>query len=146
MLDLQSAKFVSIVPPISVAGGATATIVNVVDTKGFRAVVLKLSAGALGANGVSTIVWQESHESNGANAVNITGASHTALVDADDNKVIATFINLNGTRRRYLTANITVGSTNACLLAAEAILYRAEETPNTAAERGLAEQKFVPAP
>jgi hypothetical protein len=143
MLDLQNAKFVSVVPPISVAGGANATVVNVVDTKGFRAAVLKIQAGALGANGVATIVWQESHESNGANAVNITGANHTALVDANDNITIATFINLLGSRRRYLVPLITVGSTNACLLAAEAILYRAEETPNTATERGLLEQKFV---
>ncbi len=143
MLDLQSCKFVSVVPPISVAGGANATIVNVVDTKGFRAVALKVNAGLLGANGVTVIQWQESHESNGANAVNITGANHTALVDADDNKIICTFLNNLGTRRRYLTALITVGSTNACLLSAEAILYRAEETPNTATERGLAEQKFV---
>lgn len=143
MLDLQNCKFVNVLPPISVAGGATATIVNVVDTKGFRAAALRVSAGLLGANGVPTIVWQESHEANGANAVNITGASHTALVDADDNKVLVTFVNLLGNRRRYLTATITVGSTNACLLAADAILYRAEETPATAAERGVAEQKFV---
>jgi hypothetical protein len=143
MLDLQSAKFVNVVPPISVAGGANATVVTVVDTKGFRAAALRVVSGLLGANGVSTIVWQESHESNGANAVNITGANHTALVDANDNTIICTFLNNLGNRRRYLVPLITVGSTNACLLAADAILYRAEETPNTATERGLLEQKFV---
>lgn len=143
MLDLQNVKFVPVIPPISVAGGANATVVTVVDTKGFRAAALMIRAGALGANGVTTLVWQESHESNGANAVNITGANHTALVDADDNKVLCTFLNNLGNRRRYLVPLITVGSTNACLLAADAVLYRAEETPNTAAERGLAEQKFV---
>jgi len=143
MLDLQSCKFVNVVPPISVAGGANATVVTVVDTKGFRAAALRVVSGLLGANGVSTIVWQESHESNGANAVNITGANHTALVDANDNTIICTFLNNLGNRRRYLLPLITVGSTNACLLAADAILYRAEETPNTATERGLLEQKFV---
>lgn len=143
MLDLQNAKFVNVVPPISVAGGANATVVTVVDTKGFRAAALRVITGLLGANGVSTIVWQESHESNGANAVNIAGANHTALVDANDNVIICTFINLMGNRRRYLLPLITVGSTNAALLSADAILYRAEETPNTLAERGLLEQKFV---
>jgi hypothetical protein len=143
MLDLQSAKFVNVVPPISVAGGANATVVTVVDTKGFRAAALRVVSGLLGANGVSTIVWQESHEATGANAVNITGANHTALVDANDNTIICTFLNNLGNRRRYLVPLITVGSTNACLLAADAILYRAEETPNTATERGLLEQKFV---
>ncbi len=143
MLDLQNAKFVSVVPPISVAGGANATVVTVVDTKGFRAAALKVNAGLLGANGVTVIQWQESHESNGANAVNITGANHTALVDANDNTIICTFLNNLGNRRRYLVPLITVGSTNACLLSADAILYRAEETPNTATERGLLEQKFV---
>jgi hypothetical protein len=143
MLDLQNCKFVNVVPPISVAGGANATVVTVVDTKGFRAAALRVVSGLLGANGVSTIVWQESHEANGANAVNITGANHTALVDANDNTIICTFLNNLGNRRRYLVPLITVGSTNACLLAADAILYRAEETPNTATERGLLEQKFV---
>jgi hypothetical protein len=143
MLDLQKAKFVSVLPPISVAGGANATIVNVVDTAGWRAVQLLVHAGALGANGVTVIQWQESHESNGANAVNITGAGHTALVDANDNINIGCHINLKGNRRRYLTALITVGSTNACLLAATAILYRGEQDPDTATERGLLEQKFV---
>jgi hypothetical protein len=143
MLDLQSAKFVNVVPPISVAGGANATVVTVVDTKGFRAAALRVLAGLTGANGVTVIQWQESHEANGANAVNIAGANHTALVDANDNVIICTYVNLLGNRRRYLLPLITVGSTNACLLAADAILYRAEETPNTAVERGLLEQKFV---
>jgi hypothetical protein len=143
MLDLQACKFVSVVPPISVAGGANATVVNVIDTKGFRAAALTVSAGLTGANGVTVIQWQESHEASGANAVNITGASHTALVDANDNVSVRTFINLLGNRRRYITLLMTVGSTNACLLSAHADLYRGEEAPNTAAERGLLEQKFV---
>jgi hypothetical protein len=143
MLDLQSCKFVNVVPPISVAGGANATVVTVVDTKGFRAAALRVIAGLTGANGVTVIQWQESHEATGANAVNIAGANHTALVDANDNVIICTYVNLLGNRRRYLLPLITVGSTNACLLAADAILYRAEETPNTAVERGLLEQKFV---
>lgn len=143
MLDLQNCKFVSAVPPISVAGGATATVVNVIDTKGFRAAALRVNAGVLGANGVTVIAWQESHESDGANAVNIAGANHTALVNADDNKIICTYLNNLGNRRRYLKPLITVGSTDACVLSADAILYRAEETPSTATERGLLEQKFV---
>lgn len=143
MLDLQNAKFVSVVPPISVAGGASATVVNVVDTKGFRAVALRVNAGLLGANGVTVIQWRESHESNGANAVNIAGAGHTALAGADDNISVCTFLNLLGNRRRYLVPLITIGSTDACLLSADAILYRAEETPNSATERGLKEQAFA---
>lgn len=142
MQDLQAAKFALPLAPISVAGGATATM-TVIDTKGFRAVQLLILSGVVGANGVSTIVWQESHESNGANAVNITGAAHTALVDANDGVIIGCHLNLKGNRRRYLTANITVGSTNAALLAAIAVLYRAEESPNTVGERGLLEQLFV---
>lgn len=143
MLDLQNAKFVNVVPPISVAGGATATVVTVVDTKGFRAAALRVNAGLLGANGVATIVWQESHESDGANAVNIAGANHVALTGAQDNVIICTFLNLLGNRRRYLKPLIVIGSTDACLLSADATLYRAEETPNTLAERGLLQQNFV---
>jgi hypothetical protein len=143
MLDLQNCKFVSVVPPISVVGGANATVVTVVDTKGFRAAALRVNAGLLGANGVATIVWRESHEANGANAVNIAGANHTALAGTDDNQIICTYLNNLGNRRRYILPLITIGATDACVLSADAILYRAEETPNTATERGLLEQKFV---
>lgn len=140
MLDLQAVKFFHVLAPISVAGGATATV-NDIDTKGFRAVALLIQAGVVPATGVAALKWQES-DTAGSGFVDIPGAAHTALVDANDNAIVATFINLKG-RKRHIRAVITNGITNATVMAAMAILYRAEESPDTVAERGLLEQLFV---
>lgn len=142
MFDLQKCKFVTVLAPISVAGGATATCVEV-DTKGFRAGAFLVQAGLLGANGVATLKWQQS-DTSGSGGVDITGASHTALVDADDGKNYCTFMDFRG-MKRYITLVAVVGATNACLLSSVAVLYRAEESPDSATERGLGEQLFVPA-
>src|SRR5262245_51683467 len=140
MFDLQRCKIAKVLAPISVTGGANATCTEV-DTKGFRAGAFYVVSGLVGANGVATIKWQESNVS-GSGGVDITGASHTALVDADDGIQLCTYMDFRG-RKRYITAIITNGASNASLLAAYAILYRAEEAPDTAAERGVQEQLFV---
>lgn len=140
MFDLQNCKFVTVLAPISVAGGATATTIEI-DTKGFRAAALLIQSGAVGANGVTVLQWTES-DTAGSGHANIGGAGHTALVDANDGVNVCAFLDLRK-RKRYINAIITIGSTNACLLSALAILYRAEESPNSASERGLLEQLFV---
>lgn len=140
MFDLQRTKIAKVLAPISVAGGATATCTEV-DTKGFRAGAFYILTGLVGANGVTTLKWQES-DTSGSGGVDISGASHTALVDADDGIQLCTYMDFRG-RKRYITLVLTVGSTNACLLAAYAILYRAEESPDSASERGVQEQLFV---
>jgi hypothetical protein len=140
MFDLQRCKIAKVLAPISVAGGANATCTEV-DTKGFRAGAFFIMTGLVGANGVTTLKWQES-DTSGSGGVDITGASHTALVDADDGIQLATYMDFRG-RKRYITAIITNGSTNASVLSAYAILYRAEETPDSATERGVQEALYV---
>lgn len=142
MFDLQRCKIAKVLAPISVAGGGNATCTEV-DTKGFRAGAFYIMTGLTGANGVTVLKWQQS-DTSGSGGVDITGASHTALVDADDGIQLVTFMDFRG-MKRYITAIITTGSTNACLLAAYAILYRAEDAPDSATERGVQEQLFVPA-
>lgn len=140
MFDLQRAKIVKVLAPISVAGGATATCTEV-DTKGFRAGAFFTGTGLVGANGVTTLKWQESNTS-GSGGVDITGATHTALVDADDGIQVATYLDFRG-RKRYITLVAINGATNASLLSAYAILYRAEEAPDSASERGVQEALYV---
>jgi len=140
MLDLQAIKFANVLPPISVAGGATAAS-NDIDTKNFRAVAAIIQAGVVPATGVATLKWQESDQL-ASGYTDIPGANHTALVDADDNVIVSTFINLKG-RKRFLRLVLTNGATNPTVMAALALLYRAEEFPDTLAERGLKEQLFV---
>lgn len=139
MFDLQRCKFAKVLAPISVAGGATATCTEV-DTKGFRAGAFYVFSGLVGANGISA-KWQES-DTSGSGGVDITGATHTSLVDADDGIAVVTFLDLRG-RKRYITLVSVDGATNASLLAAFALLYRAEESPDSASERGVQEQLFV---
>jgi hypothetical protein len=139
MKNLQNCKFQKVLAPISVAGGATATCTEV-DTKGFRGGAFIVQSGLIGANGVS-LKWQES-DTSGSGGADITGATHTALVDADDGINLVTFMDFRG-RKRYITLVAVVGSTNACLLSALAILDRAEETPDNVTERGVQEQLFV---
>lgn len=141
MFDLQQAKFAKVLAPVSVAGGATATCTEV-DTLGFRAGAFYVFTGLVGANG-ATAKWQESDVS-GSGGADITGATHTALVDADDGIAVCTEIDLRG-RKRYITLVAIDGATNASLLSAFALLYRGEEAPNTAAKRGIQEQLFIPA-
>lgn len=140
MFDLQRCKFQKVLAPISVAGGATATCTEV-DTLGFRAGAFLIQSGLVGANGVAVAKWQQS-DTSGSGGADITGAAHTALVDADDGINFATYMDFRG-KKRYITLVLTNGATNASLLSAVAILYRAEESPNTAAERGVQEQLFV---
>lgn len=142
MFDLQRCKIAKVLAPISVAGGGNATVTEV-DTKGFRAAACYIMTGLTGANGVTVVKWQES-DTTGTGFTDITGAAHTALVDADDGIQLVTFLDLRG-RKRFLQPVITTGSTNACLLAAYVILYRAEDAPDSASERGVQEQLFVPA-
>lgn len=140
MIDAQNAKYVAALPPVSVAGGATATTTEI-DTLGFDYVELLIQSGLVGANGVATIKVQESDVS-GSGQTDVTGLSFTALVDADDNKILGAFIDMRG-RKRYLTLVITNGATNASLMSAIARLSRGKQTPATATARGLQEQKIV---
>lgn len=140
MIDAQNAKYVAALPPVSVAGGASATTTEI-DTLGFDYVELLIQSGLVGANGVATIKVQESDVS-GSGQTDVTGLSFTALVDADDNKILGAFIDMRG-RKRYLTLVITNGATNASLMSAIARLSRGKQVPATATARGLQEQKIV---
>lgn len=142
MIEAQNTKFVPVLAPISVAGGATATSL-IVDTAGFNYVSLYAFFGLIGANGVATLKWQEDDAADGNTATDIAGASFSALVDADDGKCYGGFMALGGTRKRYLKIFMTIGATNATLASAFAILSKANEAPDTATERGLAAQFVI---
>lgn len=139
MIHIQNAKFVGVLPPISVAGGASATTTEL-DTVGFDYVALVIQSGLVGANGVPTVKLQES-DTSGSGQADISGAALTALVDADDNEVFCIYVDMRK-RKRYLTLVITNGATNASVMSALAILTRGVQTPATAAARGLTQQLF----
>ena len=139
MIDFQNCKYAHVLAPISVAGGATATTTEV-DTKGFRYAVYLVQAGLIPSTGFATLKLQEGDTSGSLS--DVTGGALTALVDADDGKISAIFVDLRY-RKRYQNLVLTNGATNASLMAATVILWRAEEFPDSLTERGLLQQIFV---
>lgn len=140
MIEAQLAKYTQALAPISVAGGATATV-NEIDTVGFDYAEFIVCLGLVGANGITTLKVQESDVS-GSGQADITGASFTAPVDADDNKVGIVRLDLRK-RKRYLTPVVVNGATNASVLGILVRLSRAEQSPDSAAERGATLQELT---
>lgn len=136
MIEAQKYKFVPLVAPISVTGAPATSLV--VDTLGFSYVDVIAFFGLIGAGGVTALKVQESDLSNGGSATDIPEATFTGIlpVDADDGKAFSCKIPLGAGRKRYLVIVMTVGA-NASLVSAFALLHRADEVPNTAAERGI---------
>ena len=136
----MNVRVAKVLAPISLSGGATATTTEVdtvnVGVKYNQATVYIMS-GLVGANGVSTLKVQEG-DTSGGSYTDITGASFTALADADDNIIVACDIDLRK-RKRYLNVVITNGATNASVMCAWCELTRAEETPSSKTQRGVQE-------
>lgn len=146
MFNLQNCKFVNVTPPAAIVDNAAFTTA-IVDTRGFREVLFLVTLGALDI-AVAAMKLQESDDSGMSGAVDIAGADFSVLPltlpsATDDNKLYGIFVDMRG-RKRYLDLSLTGGDgatgTFATVLA---VLSRAEETPNTAAERGLAQQAIV---
>lgn len=136
MIEAQKYKFAPFTAPISVTG-ATATSL-IVDTLGFSYVDVIAFFGLIGAAGVTALKVQEDDASDGATATDIPDATFAGIlpVNADDDKAFSCKIPLGAGRKRYLKLVMTVGA-NASLVSAFALLHRADEVPNTAAERGI---------
>ena len=136
MIEAQKYKFARFVAPISVTG-ATATS-SIVDTLGFSYVDVIAFFGDIGAGGVTALKVQEDDASDGNTATDIPDATFTGIlpVNADDNKAFSCKFPLGAGRKRYLKLFMTVGA-NASLVSGFALLHRADEVPNTAAERGI---------
>lgn len=142
MFALQSCKYQNVTPPAAIVDNASFTT-GTIDTKGFRALGVIVSLGATDI-AFTAMKLQESDDSGMSGAVDITGtvfggsAPQPALPTAtDDNKVYAFFLDLRG-RKRYIDLVLTIGDgTVGGFASVLAILERAEEMPDTAAERGL---------
>jgi len=141
MNPAQTAKFAPILAPISVAGGATATSL-VVDTLGFSHGAFYAFFGLIGANGITACKFQEA-DTSGGSYTDISGADIGALTDSDDGECHGGTIKFGAGRKRYIKIVLTNGATNASLCSAFALLYGANEVPNSATERGLSSQFTV---
>jgi hypothetical protein len=144
MFDLQNCKFVNVTPPAAIVDNAAFPTASI-DTKGFRAATIIVQLGALDI-AVAAMKLRESDDDS--TYTDVTGAdfsvSPLTLPSATaDNSLYGIFVDLRG-RKRYLDLSLTGGDgTTGSFASVLAILDRAEETPDTATERGLAQQAIV---
>ncbi len=130
-------KFVSVTPPAAIVDNAAFTTAAI-DTKGFKQLTFIVFLGALDI-AISALSVRHSDASNmGSPATLSTGGTDFTLpIATDDNTVLQFNVDLRG-KRRYLDIEITGGDGAAgTYLTAIAELSRGEETPGTAATRGV---------
>ena len=134
MIEAQKDKVLNVVLPVSL-NNASATSAEV-DTNGFAYIDYTLAVGAT-TGAISVCKIQES-DTSGSGFADITGATLSAFPGAtDDGKLYSIKIPLGGTRKRYQQIVLTEDNTGTGIYGVTARLSRANEVPNTAAERGL---------
>jgi hypothetical protein len=142
MKHAQNFKFVSITPPAAIVDNAAFTTASI-DTRGYKYMVVIAFFGAMDI-AMAALKLQQS-DTDGSYA-DVTGGdfsvSGTLPSATADNTAVAWFVDLKG-KKRYFDVSATGGDgTAGTYLTVVALLFDAEETPNTVAERGLAQQLF----
>jgi len=152
----QQGKLVAITPPEAVKEGGSWTTAEL-DTKGFDYAVITVFLGAIDTALTALKVRQT--DTTGTGYVDVTGlifgtstnsaGDTSAFPDGDDDDDFFRFtIDLIG-MKRFLDVVATIDSAGSgdtgAYVAIWAELFRAEETPNTAAERGVNQELRVPA-
>jgi hypothetical protein len=146
MNQLQSVKWQNVTPPAAIVDHAAFTT-GAIDTKGFSKLIIIVCLGALDI-ALAAMKLQQSDSSNMSGAADVTGAdfsvSPLTLPSATaDNNVYEIHVDLRG-KKRYMDLSLTGGDgtagTYATVLAG---LYGAAQHPDSATERGVAQQAFV---
>jgi thiamine monophosphate kinase len=136
MKESLTQKVVPITNPGAIVDNAAFTTAEI-DTLGFRFLTIYVMLGALDIALAAFKATQS--DTSGSGHADITGADFAAALPAatDDNKIYAIHINLLG-KKRYIDLTLTGGDGSTGTYAvAWAVLSRAEEAPNSAAERGV---------
>lgn len=146
MSNLDTVKTVYITKPGAIVDNAAFTT-DVIDTKGFRKARIVVGLGALDI-ALAAMKLSQSDASDMGSAADISGADFsvaplTLPADDADNKLYAIHVDLRG-KKRYMDLSLTGGNgTNGTYAVAWVDLYDAEEFPNSATERGFAQEAFV---
>jgi hypothetical protein len=146
MKNSLNSKIVQVIEPGVIKDNASFTVVEI-DTLGFRQVDIYISFGAMDI-AMAALKLKESDTASDGSAADVSGAdfsvSPATLPSAtDDHNVFAIHVDMRG-HKRYLTLVATAGDGAAGTYgSAIAILSRAEQAPNTVAERGLTQELFV---
>lgn len=147
MIPAQNYKFVAVTPPGAISDDATLTTAEI-DTLGFDYAQIIVYLGATDIAMAALKVTESDTPGSGhadvtglvfGTSTNTDGATSALPSATDDNKAFAFDIDLRG-RKRYLDVTATTGDgTAGTYVTIFALLWRAEDTPTTAAQRGFAE-------
>lgn len=151
MINTQAQKVVQIIAPQAIKDntefvGSKGSTPASVDSKGFGYLTIYAMFGAMDIAMATMKLWESDDDSTYANiaAGNFATLPATLPSATDDNHVFAWHIPLTGPRKRYFQVEMIPGDGAAGTYAAAwAVLSRACEAPDTAAERGLTQELFI---
>lgn len=151
-------KFAPVLPPAAIVDNASPTT-NVIDTLGFRylevfvffgamdiaATVLKLQEADAASDATTLTSGADVPGAVYGTSANDAGSTSTLPTATSDNTVFKFEVDLRG-RKRYVKPVLTCGDGAAgTYVCAWAELSRGENTPTTAAQKGVAQNLRVPA-
>lgn len=152
MIHAQNCKTVAVTPPAAIIDNASATTASI-DTLGYDYLKVVVHLGATDI--AMTALKLQNSDTDGSYAdvtglvfgtsTNTAGSTSTLPSATDDNKFFVFFVDLraSGGKRYYdLVATCGDGSTGT-YLAAWAELWRAEDVPTTATDRGNSQELLV---
>lgn len=150
-------KLFNVCPPAAIVNNASLTC-NVIDTQGFRFLRVTVVLGALDI-ALTALKLQESDVAASGTALtggtdvvgsrfgtdnNDTGVASTFPSATDDNHFFTFEVDLRG-RKRYILPVVTIGSgSTGGFATVVAELDRGENTPTTAAQKGVTQNMRVP--
>lgn len=146
MNHLQNCKFVNVTPPAAIVDDAAFTTASV-DSRGWDECAFLVSLGALD---IALAAFKLRESDDDSTYADVSGADFSVAATGtlpaatDDNKLYAIFVRCGGSRKRYFDLSLTGGNGAAGTYATVlAILSKGETVPDSATERGLAQQALV---
>jgi hypothetical protein len=143
-------KLVNLMPPAALLADTASATIAYVDTLGFSYLIVDVICGAMGD--VTTLFELTECDTSGGTytaitpsvfgtANNDTGVASTFPTTTDGNHLFSWFVDLRGTRKRFIQPAITNGgSSSGNYFTVIAELYWAANAPQTAAQAGLAQR------
>lgn len=142
MIEIQNAKMVVGLAPISLNSAAATALT--VDTRGFSYAAMVCTLGVVGGAATVFKIQESATDFSGADVSGYVGSGSTGNTrlpqTGDAGKTIIWGLPLGGSRLRYLQLAVTTGATT--LISVQWFLFRANESPNTNTERGVAYAYF----
>lgn len=144
MMKLQNIRFQNVTPPAAIVDNAAFTTASV-DTRDCEEAMFIVALGALD---IALVVMKLRESDDDSAYVDISGADFsvaplTLPSSTADNNLYGVYVRCGGPRRRYLDLSLTGGDGTLGTFATVLAGVVPKVKPDTAAERGLAQQAIV---